>query len=95
MISFLLYFIITGLIMYLLIMNTVNKLNKDSYKLTDKQREEIQELRQLIFYNFGTSFDSILPILQLIGLLLGWILIPAVIILQILQLFGVKVDNFF
>lgn len=95
MINFLLYFIITGLIMYFLIMDTVNKLNKDPYKLTDKQREEIEELRQLIFYNFGTAFDSILPILQLIGLLLGWILIPAVIILQILQLFGVKVDNFF
>ena len=60
MISFLLYFIITGLIMYFLIMDTINKLNKDSYKLTDKQREEIEELRQLIFYNFGITMQSLL-----------------------------------
>ena len=89
---FLIYFLICGLIMYFVIDNFVKDLNKYDYEIPEHKRENISELRKMINCTFGTTFNSLVPCLYLIGLFLGWLLIPVSIILSILEFFGIKVE---
>ena len=56
----------------------------------EKEEQTITEIEQFIFENFGTSFNSFIPTINMLALALGWLLIPAAFINKLLELIGIE-----
>lgn len=83
MTSFLIYFIITGMICYWAVTKKLGLSDEDYSKLSDEERKKIDELESLIYINFGNF--NIVPVIQIMALTLGWILLPYAIISSIYE----------
>lgn len=83
MTSFLIYFIITGMICYRAVTKKLGLSDEDYSKLPDEERKKIDELESLIYINFGNF--NIVPVIQIMALTSGWILLPYVIISSIYE----------
>lgn len=83
MTSFLIYFIITGMICYQAVTKKLGLSDEDYSKLSDEERKKIDELESLIYINFGNF--NIVPVIQIMALMLGWILLPYAILSSIYE----------
>jgi len=90
MIKFLIYFLLAGMYVHWKITNVLTMTEEDINKLPDKEKETIQDMNREIYIHFGNL--NILPFVQILALLFGWILIPISIVNSILKLFNIKVD---
>lgn len=83
MTSFLIYFILTGMICYRAVTKKLGLSDEDYSKLSDEERKKIDELESLIYINFGNF--NIVPVIQIMALTLGWILLPYAILSSIYE----------
>lgn len=86
---FLIYILSSGIIMYYIVQDMLKKMETRQFK-NEKDEQNIIEIEQLIFENFGTSFNLFIPTLNMLALTLGWILIPLAFINKLLELFGIE-----
>lgn len=86
---FLIYILSSGIIMYYMVQNMLKKMETRQFK-NEKEEQTITEIEQFIFENFGTSFNSFIPTINMLALTLGWILIPMAFINKLLELIGIE-----
>ena len=75
-----------------MVQNMLKKMETRQFK-NEKEEQTITEIEQFIFENFGTSFNSFIPTINMLALTLGWILIPAAFINKLLELIGIELFN--
>lgn len=74
------YFVIAGLLCYL-------KVSQLPRKIEDGTADDVYDILSQIYVQTGMKLDELLPILQALALLMGWILIPIAIVQKIIDLF--------
>ena len=85
----LIYMLSSGIIMYYILQDMLKKMETRQFK-NEKEEQIIAEIEQFIFENFGTSFNSFIPTINMLALTLGWILIPMAFINKLLELIGIE-----
>ena len=88
---FIIYFCISGIICWYLIHN-IPKLEEAKITATEKELEQIKEIERLIYTCFGTAFNHLFPLIQILCLLFGWLIIPICILQTIAEKFQIKVE---
>ena len=84
------YFLLSGLICHYLVTKKLTMTEEEIKNLPEKKREKEEELRRDIYVNFGDL--NILPIIQVLSLILGWLLLPIALIFKILDILNIKTD---
>ena len=85
---FIIYMLITGMLCHYGVTKKLTMTKEEIDKLPEKKREEYEEIKSLIYVNFGNM--DILPFIQIMALLLGWLLIPYSILNFIIEKFDSK-----
>lgn len=88
---FIIYFLITGIILHYQVTKFFTLTKEEINKLSEKKKSLLEEINSMIYVHFGNI--NILPYIQLLALLLGWILLPYSIITTTLEKIGIKIDK--
>lgn len=72
------YIMISGLIMWFML-HSITALDKVKEVCNKEEKEKIEELQDWIYVNFGNRFFDLLPTIELLSLIFGWLLLPIVL----------------